>query len=191
MHEIAALDVAAGGQVVERHVDRVEMIDQGLAGMAVVDQQPVESLLLEDDPVVDAGRRRVVRAIVTLGMDRLEDRLVIRLGPAIQGCQQVRRMSVRMSSSYRCPPWAGRTKAIRRSFSSRTSCRASRLKSPTSSETRGPVLPSASSSAIVGGDQVVVDRVAQVGQVEPAERRRASRGSCTGRDRVRCRATSR
>ncbi len=44
--EIAEFDVAAGGKVVEGHVDRIEMVDQGLARMPVIDEQAVEPLLL-------------------------------------------------------------------------------------------------------------------------------------------------
>ena len=54
--EIAALDVAAGGQVVEGHVDGIEVIDESLARMPVVDEQSVEPCLLEDDAVMDACR---------------------------------------------------------------------------------------------------------------------------------------
>ena len=45
----------AGGDRGERRVDRIEMIDQALAPVAVVLQPLVEALLLEDDAVVNAG----------------------------------------------------------------------------------------------------------------------------------------
>ena len=146
--EIAALDVAAGGQVVERHVDRIEVIDQRLARMPVVDEQPVEPFLLEDDAVVDARRPVALRLIAVLRVDGVDDRLVIGFGPAVERGQDVDRRLPDVELVE--VPALGRTdqRDQSRSFSSRTSWRASRLKSPTSSATRGPVLPSASSSAL-------------------------------------------
>ena len=47
--EIAAFHIAAGDQVVQGHVERVEMIDQGLARVPVIDEEMVEPWLFERD----------------------------------------------------------------------------------------------------------------------------------------------
>ncbi len=63
----------------------IEVIDERLAGITVVDEQPVEPLLLEHHPVVNTRRGLARRAVAVLLVDGAKDRLVIRLGPTIQG----------------------------------------------------------------------------------------------------------
>ena len=60
--------------------------------------------------------------------------------------------------------------AISRSFSRRTSWRASRLKSPTSSCDARTCASLGVVERVVSGDQAAVDRIPQVRQVEAAER---------------------
>ncbi len=52
-HEITALNLAAGHQIIESHINGIKMINERLAGMPVVNEQPVEACLLEHHPVVD------------------------------------------------------------------------------------------------------------------------------------------
>ncbi len=62
------------------------MIDQRLARAPVVDQEPIEPLLLEHDPVLDAGRSVVVGAGLAVGGG---DQRMIRLGTAVESGQHV------------------------------------------------------------------------------------------------------
>ena len=147
VHEIAELGLAAGDQVVQGHVDGIEMIDQRLARIPVVDEQAVEARLFEGDSLGGcvACRRALLVTVAARrlrGRRRDKPRVDDRALPARWWRFPARR-------ARRCaPPAPGRTQAISRSFSRRTSWRASRLKSPTSSSTRGPTRPSASSSAL-------------------------------------------
>ena len=98
--EIAALDVAAGDQVVEGHVDRVEVIDQRLAGMSVVDQEAVEALLLYHDRSGTFGGRCSVPSLAwPLASRAAASRIVcvIGLGAAVERGQRL--VAARRTSS--------------------------------------------------------------------------------------------
>ncbi len=147
-HEIAALGLAAGDQIVQGDIDGIKMIDERLARMRVVDKTVVEAWLFETGSL-DRWARPPCAVSARPGRGRRggEDLGVVGLGAAIQRGQKVGRVFphvqlVKVAPLRRAHPGDSR------SFSRRTSWRASRLKSPTSIRTRGPVRPSASSSAL-------------------------------------------
>ena len=146
------------------------MIDQRLAGMPVVDEQPVEALLLEDRRGRGCwpGRRSVAGRRPMRGGRERSPRDRPRGGGRAWPARSSRRGG---RPARRCGrPCAGRTKAIRRSFSRRTSWRASRLKSADLERDARAGLALGVVERVVGGDQAAVDRVAQVRQIEAAER---------------------
>ena len=149
-------------------VERVEVVDQRLARVAVVDEQPVEPLLLEDDPVVDArrpvaGSSGVRRAIAA------SDGLVVGLGPAVERGQDVgqRVPDVQLVevAAVAGPDEGDQPVVLEADLLAGVEVEVADLeRDPRAGLALGVV------EGVVGGDQAAVDRVAEVGQVEAAER---------------------
>ena len=76
----------------------------------------------------------------------------------------------RTSSSDICPPRLGATRAMSLSLVRRTSCRASKLKSSAAASIQVSGLADGPVQQVVGGDQMLIDGVAQVRQIDAAER---------------------
>ena len=164
--EVAALDVVAGEEVVQRHVGGIEVVDERLAGVAVVDQEAVEPFLLPGERA-DGGRRVVVRSVGRT-MGRGGDRGVIRLGAAVEGGQDVGG-GVPGVQLVDVAPRRGAD------VGDEVAVLEPDLRTGVEVEV-GHVERDAGVGAslglverVVGGDQVAIDGVAEVGEVEPAE----------------------
>ena len=162
--EIAPLHGRAVGHRLERRVVVIEQVHEALAGVVVVLQPLVEVGLLEHDAVVDAGH-----LVAVAGSAPARTLSVIGLGPAGRAWPRGYARMRRTSSSVICPPRLGATRAISRSLVSRTSCRASKLKSSAAASIQVSALPDRPVEQVVGGNQVLIDGVAQVRQIDAAE----------------------
>src|SRR5258707_30904 len=78
-------ETSSPSQLIESDLGLVEMIDQTFAQVSIILQEPLQAGLFEHDTVVNA--LRATAPLPSLGM--LADRIVVSLGSAGQGGQQV------------------------------------------------------------------------------------------------------
>ena len=164
--EVSALDVVAGHEVVERHVGGIEMVDECLAGVAIINQETVEPFTLPGGRA-DGGRRVVVRS-VGLMMGRGGDRGVVRLGSAVEGGQHVGG-GVPSVEFVDVAPLRGadvgdQVSVLESDLRARVQVEIGHVE-----RDAGVVASLGLVERIMCGDQVAIDGIAEVGQIEPAE----------------------
>ena len=161
--EIAVLGRFARGDGLERNLVVMEPVQEALARMGVVLEHPVEALLLEDDAIVDTGDVAVVAARPG------QDLAVIGFRPAGESGQQVvaDRANVQL---VQLAAAAGGDHGDELVVGQANFLPAVEVEIV--GHGLDPVLRTALEPVeqIVGGDQAVVNGVAEVGQIDPAER---------------------